>query len=82
MTSVDQFSSLYGVLFVRPVISHFQPNRAFNHERNIIAIPPCLSSSALAVPVSHDERLAVREKLRHVGWRPPNHKPNTTKIVA
>jgi len=34
------------------------------------------------VPVSREETLAVREKFRRVGWRAPNHKPKTAKIVA
>jgi hypothetical protein len=34
------------------------------------------------VPVSREETLAVREKFQRVGWRAPNHKPKTTKIVA
>jgi hypothetical protein len=33
------------------------------------------------VPVSREETLAVREKFRKVGWRPPNHKPKTKKGV-
>jgi hypothetical protein len=33
-------------------------------------------------PVPREETLAVREKFRKVGWRQPNHKPSTTKIVA
>jgi hypothetical protein len=34
------------------------------------------------IPVSREETLTVREKFRAVSWRQPNHKPNTTKIVA
>src|SRR5277367_1753675 len=35
-----------------------------------------------AVPVRREETLAVRDQFRKVGWRPPNHKPKTTKLVA
>src|SRR5271170_263517 len=34
------------------------------------------------VPVAREETLAVREKFRKVGWRPPFHKPSTSKVVA
>ena len=34
------------------------------------------------VPVSREETLAIREKFQRAGWRAPNHKPKTTKIVA
>jgi hypothetical protein len=34
------------------------------------------------VLVPREETLKRREKFRKVGWRPPNHKPNTTKVVA
>ena len=34
------------------------------------------------VPVAREETLAVREKFRKVGWRPPIHKPSTSKVVA
>jgi hypothetical protein len=34
------------------------------------------------VPVSREETLAIREKFRKVDWRPPNHKPKTTKVVS
>jgi hypothetical protein len=33
-------------------------------------------------PVSREETLAIRGKFRKVGWRPPNHKPATTKNIA
>jgi hypothetical protein len=32
--------------------------------------------------VRHEETSAVRDQFRKVGWRPPNHKPKTTKLVA
>jgi hypothetical protein len=41
-----------------------------------------VSRSHWTVPVSREETLVIREKFRKVGWRPPNHKPNTTKVVA
>jgi hypothetical protein len=34
------------------------------------------------VPVSREETLAVREKFQKIGWRPPNHKPKTKKVVV
>jgi hypothetical protein len=34
------------------------------------------------VRVSREETLVIREKFRKVGWRPPNHKPKTTKVVT
>jgi hypothetical protein len=34
------------------------------------------------VPVAREETLAVREKFRKMGWRPPIHKPSTSKVVA
>jgi hypothetical protein len=49
---------------------------------------PSLRSSAVSqiphwtVPVSREETLAVREKFRKIGWRKPNNKPNTTKVMA
>jgi hypothetical protein len=33
-------------------------------------------------PVAREETLAVGEKFRKVGWRQPNYKASTTKIVA
>jgi hypothetical protein len=33
-------------------------------------------------PVSREETLARREKFRKVGWRPPNHKPKTKRVIA
>jgi hypothetical protein len=33
------------------------------------------------VPVRREETLAVRDQILAVGWRPPNHKPKTTKPV-
>src|SRR2546423_7133061 len=33
-------------------------------------------------PVSREETLARRDKFRNVGWRPPNHKPKTKKVVT
>jgi hypothetical protein len=33
-------------------------------------------------PVSREETLAIRGKFRKAGWRPPNHKPATTKNIA
>jgi hypothetical protein len=35
-----------------------------------------------ADPVSREETLARREKFQKVGWRLPNHKPNTEEVVA
>jgi hypothetical protein len=35
-----------------------------------------------SVPVRREETLAVRDQFRRVGWRPPNHKPKTTKLVT
>ncbi len=32
--------------------------------------------------MSREETLVIREKFRKVGWRPPTHKPKTTKVVA
>src|ERR1700722_14749725 len=34
------------------------------------------------VPVSREETLALREKFQKIGWRPPNHKPKTKKVVV
>ena len=31
--------------------------------------------------MSREETLAVREKFQKIGWRPPNLKPKTKKIV-
>ena len=44
-----------------------------------IANPP---RSYWTLPVSREETLAIREKFRKVGWRKPNHKPKTTKVIA
>jgi hypothetical protein len=52
--------------------------QAFNHERNIVAIPYCLSTSAL------DGSREPRRDVGHtgkIGWRPPNLKPKTKKVV-
>jgi hypothetical protein len=49
---------------------------------------PSLRSSIVSqyphrtVPVSREETLVVREKLRKISWRKPIHKPNTTTVVA
>ena len=43
---------------------------------------PVSSRLHWTIPVSREETMAVREKFRAVSWRQPNHKPNTTKIIA
>jgi hypothetical protein len=47
--------------------------RAFNHERNIVAIPHS-HRQHWTVPVSREETLAIREKFQKIDWRPPNLK--------
>ena len=56
----------------------FQLIQASSHERTIALC----SRPHWTIPVPREETLALREKLRKVGWRRPNHKPSTTKIVA
>jgi hypothetical protein len=42
---------------------------------------PDVSRSHWTVPVTREETLTIREKFRKVGWRKPNYKPNTTKVI-
>jgi len=55
--------------------------QAFNHERNIVAIPHCLSSSALDGSREPRRDVGRRGEIQKIGWRPPNLKPKTKKVV-
>jgi hypothetical protein len=60
----------------------------FAHRPRFLTRPPSLSLGVYfhcqhwTVPVSREETLAVREKFQKIGWRPPNHKPKTKKVVT
>jgi hypothetical protein len=59
--------------------------QASSHEQIIVDIPSYLSLSSRphwTAPVSREETLARREQFRKIGWRPPNHKPKTTKGIT
>ena len=43
------------------------------------SVPPRLRWTE---PVSRKEVLARREKVRKIGWLPPNHEPKTKKVIA
>ena len=43
---------------------------------------PVSAPSHWTDPVSREETVARRDKFRKVGWRPPNHKPKTKKVVT
>jgi hypothetical protein len=77
------FASFLVLLFELGVFSLSSQTRAFNHEHNVIAIPPLsLIVSTGWVPANWEETLAVQGKFRRFGWRAPNYKPKMTKIVA
>jgi hypothetical protein len=50
--------------------------RAFNHERNIVAIPHCLLSSALGGSREPRRDVSCTGEISKDWWRPPNHKPH------
>jgi len=52
------------------------------HGDAIVELSTEYSSSHWALPIAHEQTLAIREKFQKVSWRKRNHKPSTTKVIG